>query len=43
MLQDIKPTQKSVSFLYTNSDQSETEIKKTIPFSIKKDKTLSNI
>ena len=42
MLQDIKSTQKSVLFLYTNSDQPEKEIKETIPFSIKKDKTLSN-
>ena len=33
-LQDTKLTQRSVAFLYTNSELSEREIKKTIPFTI---------
>ena len=33
-LQDIKLTQKSLAFLYTNKDKTEREIKETIPFTI---------
>ena len=33
-LQDIKLTQKSLAFLYTNNDKIEKEIKETIPFTI---------
>ena len=33
-LQDIKLTQKSLAFLYTNTEKTETEIKETIPFTI---------
>ena len=33
-LQDIKSTQKSLAFLYTNNDKAEKEIKETIPFTI---------
>ena len=32
--QDIKSTQKSVAFLYTNNEKIEREIKETIPFTI---------
>ena len=31
-LQDIKLTQKSLAFLYTNDEKTEREIKETIPF-----------
>ena len=31
-LQDIKLTHKSLTFLYTNSEKTEREIKETIPF-----------
>ena len=30
-MQDTKSTQKSAAFLYTNNEQSEKEMKKTIP------------
>ena len=33
-LQDIKLTQKSLAFLYTNNERIEREIKETIPFTI---------
>ena len=33
-LQDIKSTQKSLAFLYTNHEKIEREIKETIPFTI---------
>ena len=33
-LQDIKSTQKSLAFLYTNNENTEREIKETIPFTI---------
>ena len=33
-LQDIKLTQKSLAFLYTNNEKTETEIKETIQFTI---------
>ena len=33
-LQDIKLTQKSIAFLYTNNEKTEREIKETIPFTI---------
>ena len=33
-LQDIKLTQKSLAFRYTNSEKTEREIKETIPFTI---------
>ena len=33
-LQDIKLTQKSLAFLYKNSEKMEREIKETIPFNI---------
>ena len=33
-LQDTKSRQKSLSFLYTNNERSEREIKETIPFTI---------
>ena len=33
-LQDIKSTQKSLAFLYTNNEKVEKEIKETIPFTI---------
>ena len=33
-LQDIKSTQKSIAFLYTNNEKTEREIKETIPFTI---------
>ena len=33
-LQDIKSTQKSLAFLYTNNEKIKTEIKETIPFTI---------
>ena len=33
-LQDIKLTQKSLAFLYTNNEKTEGEIKETIPFTI---------
>ena len=33
-LQDIKLTQKSLAFLYTNNEKTEREIKETIPFTI---------
>ena len=33
-LQDIKLTQKSLAFLYTNNEKTAREIKETIPFSI---------
>ena len=32
--QDIKLTQKSIAFLYTNNEKLEREIKETIPFTI---------
>ena len=32
--QDIKLTQKSLAFLYTNNEKTEREIKETIPFTI---------
>ena len=35
-LQDIKSTQKSLAFLYTNNEKTEREIKETIPFTIAK-------
>ena len=33
-LQDIKLTQKSLAFLYTNNEKTEREIKETIQFTI---------
>ena len=33
-LQDIKLTQKSLAFLYTNNEKTEREIKEAIPFTI---------
>ena len=33
-LQDIKSTQKSLAFLYTNNEKVEKEIKETIPLTI---------
>ena len=33
-LQDIKSTQKSLAFLYTNNEKVEKDIKETIPFTI---------
>ena len=33
-MQDIKLTQKSLAFLYTNNEKTEREIKETIPFTI---------
>ena len=33
-LQDIKLTQKSLTFLYINNEKTEREIKETIPFPI---------
>ena len=33
-LQDIKSTQKSLAFLYTNNEKTERKIKETIPFTI---------
>ena len=33
-LQDIKLTQKSLAFLYTNNEKTEREIKETISFTI---------
>ena len=33
-MQDIKSTQKSLAFLYTNNEKTEREIKETIPFTI---------
>ena len=33
-LQDIKLTQKSLAFRYTNSEKTEREIKETVPFTI---------
>ena len=33
-LQDIKLTQRSLAFLYTNNEKTEREIKETIPFTI---------
>ena len=33
-LQDIKSTQKSLAFLYTNNEKVEKETKETIPFTI---------
>ena len=33
-LQDIKSTQKSLAFLYTNNEKTEREIKETISFTI---------
>ena len=33
-LQDIKLTQKSLAFLYTNNEKTERDIKETIPFTI---------
>ena len=33
-LQDIKSTQKSLAFLYTNNEKTEREIKEKIPFTI---------
>ena len=33
-LQDIKSTQKSLAFLYTNNEKTEREIKETIPFTL---------
>ena len=33
-LQDIKSTEKSLAFLYTNNEKIEREIKETIPFII---------
>ena len=33
-LQDIKLTEKSLAFLYTNNEKTEREIKETIPFTI---------
>ena len=32
--QDIKSTQKSLAFLYTNNEKVEIEIRETIPFTI---------
>ena len=32
--QDIKSTQKSVAFLYTNNEATEREIKESIPFMV---------
>ena len=31
-LQDIKLTQKSLAFIYTNNEKTEREIKETLPF-----------
>lgn len=31
-MQDTKSTQKATAFLYPNSEQSENDVKKTIPF-----------
>ena len=33
-LQDIKLTEKSLAFLYTNNEKTEREIKETIPFTV---------
>ena len=33
-LQDIKSTQKSLAFLYTNNEKVEKEIREKIPFTI---------
>ena len=33
-MQDIKLTQRSLAFLYTNNEKTEREIKETIPFTI---------
>ena len=33
-LQDIKSTQKSLAFLYTNNEKKRKEMKETIPFTI---------
>ena len=33
-LQDIKSTQKSLAFLYSNNEKTEREINETIPFTI---------
>ena len=33
-LQDIKLTQQSLAFLYTNNEKTEREIKETFPFTI---------
>ena len=33
-MQDIKSTQKSLAFLYTNNEKVEKDIKETIPFTI---------
>ena len=33
-MQDIRLTQKSLAFLYTNNEKTEREIKETIPFTI---------
>ena len=33
-LQDTESTQKSLTFLYTNNEKSEREIKQSIPFTI---------
>ena len=33
-LHDIKLTQKSLAFLYTNNEKTERKIKETIPFTI---------
>ena len=33
-MQEIKLTQKSLAFLYTNNEKTEREIKETIPFTI---------
>ena len=33
-MQDIKSTQKSLAFLYTNNEKTEREIKEKIPFTI---------
>ena len=33
-LQDIKSTQKSLAFLYSNNEKTERETKETIPFTI---------
>ena len=37
-LQDIKLTQKSLAFLYTNNEKTEREIKETISFTIAKER-----
>jgi len=34
--QDIKLTQKSFAFLYTNNEKTEKEIKETIPFTLQR-------